>query len=163
MCLTTLPSTFVSLFAVMTQTDSGSLLFVISASLYGIVYLGACALVWSLAPKIAKLVENDIPQFETEGHEFTVSNVMTTGLILLGFFVLSRALPSFVRILMAAMAPSLDTNFPKALSTLDGVQKALIPWSDIAAMVVQITFGSWLILGSRGIVTFLRKVRYAGR
>jgi hypothetical protein len=103
------------------------------------------------------------PQFEREDNEFSVSTVLTCGLIILGFFVLSDALPSLVRIVIAVLKPSLDDNFSQVIANATGTRKAIIPWSDIIAMIVRVAFGIWLILGSCGIVAFLKKVRYAGR
>jgi len=162
MVLMSLPSALISLVAVMSASDTGAQQFAIPTMLYVIGYLVSFGVLWSFAPKIAKLIEGDMPEIETDKGEFTVTNVMIIGLALLGFLVLSKALPSLVKIAIAIMVPSLDAHFPKTLSMGLG-RKALIPWSDIAAVIVQIGFGSWLIMGARGIASFLKKVRYAGR
>ncbi|NIW20267.1 hypothetical protein GWN28_18280 [candidate division KSB1 bacterium] len=160
--LTNLPPALASAFAIL-STDNTEAIFVVATSVHGLVYLIAGALLWGFSPKVARLIEGDIPQFEQEDNEFTVATVLTSGLIILGFFVLGDALPSLVRIGIAALQPSMDNNFPQVVANAAGARKSLIPWSDIVTMLVQLAFGIWLILGSRGIVAFLKKVRYAGR
>ena len=160
--LISLPTALVSVIAAISSVDMDALFFVVS-SLHGLIYLAAGALLWSFSPKVARLIEGDIPQFEREDNEFSVSTVLTCGLIILGFFVLSDALPSLVRIVIAVLKPSLDDNFSQVIANATGTRKAIIPWSDIIAMIVRVAFGIWLILGSCGIVAFLKKVRYAGR
>lgn len=160
--LTTLPTALASLFAAVSSTDMDAL-FLIAAPLHGLIYLAAGALLWSFSPKVARLIEGDIPQFEREDNEFTVATALSCGLIILGFFVLSEALPSLLRIAVASLRPSLDDNFTKVIANATGVRKSIIPWSDIIAMMTRVALSIWLILGARGIVAFLKKVRYAGR
>ncbi|MFA5517201.1 MAG: hypothetical protein WDA20_13025 [Desulfuromonadales bacterium] len=160
--LISLPTALASVIAVISSTDTDALFF-IASSLHGLIYFAAGALLWSFSPMVARLIEGDIPQFEREDNEFTVSTVLTSGLIILGFFVLSDALPSLMRIVIAVIKPSLDDNFTQVIANATGAREAIIPWSDSIAMIGRIAFGVWLILGSRGIVAFLKKVRYAGR
>ena len=65
--------------------------------------------------------------------------------------------------MIAFLKPSLDDNFSQVVANAAEAREAIIPWSNIITMIVRIAFGVWLILGSRGIVAFLKKVRCAGR
>ena len=161
--LTQFPTALASLYTTITVQGDQNEMMAIYTSLFGITYLIACAAIWTLSPRVAKFVEKDLPQLEAKENEFTTGNVLTIGVIILGFFVISKGIPALVKIVFATLLPSFDSSFDKMLSPLNGNQVTIIPWSDIVSVIVQIAIGIWFILGSKGIVSFLKKVRYAGR
>ena len=144
--------------------DSNSQLIGIVGTSYGLLYLIACGILWPLAPKVAARIEGDLPpEEEKEKINNNYTNYLVIGLTLLGFLILSDAIPTLVRIITAVLLPSFDTNYAKVLSNLNGKKVTIIPWSEIVFLLTQLSIGAWFILGSSGIITFLKKVRYAGR
>ena len=143
--------------------DSNSQLLIIVGSSFGIFYLIACGILWPLAPKMAAVIERDLQPEEKEKYDFNYSSCLVIGLTLLGFIILSDAIPTLVKIITAILLPSFDNNYVKILTNLNGKQTTIIPWSEIIYLITQLIIGAWFVLGSSGIVTFLKKVRYAGR
>ena len=143
--------------------DSNSQLMTIIGSSYGILYLIACGFLWPLAPKIAAFIEKDLQPEENEKLELNYTSCLTIGLTLLGFIVLSGAIPTLVKVVTAVLLPSFDTNYAKVLSRINGDKITIIPWSEILHLIVELFIGVWFVFGSSGIITFLKKVRYAGR
>ena len=160
MGMTGVPSTLAAIFS---ATDFSSKLTAAAFGSYIVIYLIAWLFIWFYAPKVAKLVEKDIPHSEGHETELNIPNVMSLGLVFLGFYVLTNAIPSFVQIIIAYIAPAYDTEFEKMVGTFSGEYTANVPWSNIASLIVQTAFSTWLILGSKGIVSFVMKVRFAGR
>jgi hypothetical protein len=146
------------------SSDSSSQLFTVVGSSFGLFYLIACGILWPLAPKVADRIERDLPPEEVkEKSNDNYSNFLVIGLTLLGFLVLSDAIPTLVKIITAILLPSFDANYAKVLSSLNAEKVTVIPWSDIIYLITQLLIGAWFIFGSSGIVAFLKKVRYAGR
>ncbi len=163
MGLASLPAAVVSFISLLDFADPDSTVFLVSTSFNGFGYLLACLALWWLSPRIARLVEKGLPPDEAPETEFTPPVVLSIGLVLLGFLILSWAIPSLVRIAVALLLPSLDTHYVKTLATMGGAPRSLVPWSDILSTLVRMAFGTWLVVGSRGIAAFLKKVRYADR
>ena len=152
-----------AIFAIFSASDLNSKLTAVVFGSYTVLYLFAWLILWFYAPKAAKLVEKDIPHSEVHETELSVPNVMSLGLVFLGFYVISNAIPSLVQIIIAYIAPAYDTEFEKTIATFSGEYTANVPWSNIASLITQLAFSAWLILGSKGIVSFIMKVRFTGR
>lgn len=94
------------------------------------------------------------------GNELSISSIQTSALSILGFFILSNAIPQLPHILTVVIFPETNSSFPSTVYGL-GSQKTLIPWDDIVYLAVRLGLGFWFIFGSSGILYYISKVRNA--
>ncbi|MBN1142320.1 MAG: hypothetical protein JXB25_11095 [Deltaproteobacteria bacterium] len=160
--LTDLPSALLGILGAMKQIEFGTF-FVLTTAVHGLSYFLFGSLLILFSSKIAKFIGRDSCDLKKEKDEFVTSSYLTLGLIILGFFILSSGLPRLVQIIFAIYIPALDSQFAKVLIDIHGNKKAIIPWSSIVAVATEIYLSIWLIFGSKGIVTFLKKVREGGK
>ena len=143
--------------------ESDALFVTAMVTTYGLFYLVGCAILWPLAPKITDCICRGSlfePSTETE---LNTKNLQVAALSILGFLVLSGAIPEMVRILAAVFFPTFNSEYPMIANGMGGGKTPIIPWSDIIYLTVRLCLGVWFVLGSSGIIYFIQKVRNAGR
>lgn len=129
---------------------------------YGLLYLVGCAFLWPLAPQIAKAICKGFVHETTPDTELNTANFQTAALSILGFLILSGAVPSLVQILSAVVFPSLNSKYIAMPYGLDHKMVTIIPWSDIIYAVARLALGVWFVFGSSGIIHLIQKARSAG-
>ena len=130
---------------------------------YGLLYLVGCTILWPLAPKITNAICKGFVHESTPNSDISIANIQIAALSVLGFIILSGAVPSLIRILSAVVFPSLNSKYSAVPYGLDSKMVTIIPWSDIIYLVARLTLGVWFIIGSSGIIHLTHKLRNAGR
>lgn len=131
--------------------------------LWGVPYLVGCLVLWPLAPKISKLICKGFTSKQTPETELNTHNIQIAALSVLGFFILSSAIPTLIQILSVVLYPALNSNWDTMFYGLENQKKVLIPWDNIIYLVVRLALGIWLIIGAAGIQKTVQKIRSVGR
>ena len=145
------------------SNSSDALLMAVLIAGYGLLYLAGCAILWPLAPKITNAICKGFHQEQTPTTELNIANAQIAVLSILGFYILSLAVPSLVRIMTAVTFPSYNSKFNVISHGLNSELTTIIPWSDISFLIVRLAIGIWLVIGSTGIVNLVLKIRNAAR
>ncbi|MCC7204591.1 MAG: hypothetical protein IT441_05895 [Phycisphaeraceae bacterium] len=130
------------------------ILYFLSASLPLILFAALGALLWfraaRLADRMVRGTDSEATPLPADRH-----TVQAIAFSAIGLFVLLQVIPTFATQMMtAAVAQDLSRT-----------RYELLDWrwkTAVAATLVQIALGLWLLLGARGIVTTLGKLRHAG-
>ncbi|HEY1686625.1 MAG TPA: hypothetical protein VGG19_17820 [Tepidisphaeraceae bacterium] len=107
---------------------------------------------WFRAPRLASRMVSTDPQPVTNA-TVTKDDVMAVAISVIGIYLLVQGIDSVVQILLEY----------KLGSEHGGLAWYLSGWqSQFWASVIHVVIAIWLILGSRGIVHFMKRVRTAG-
>lgn len=157
-----LPLSFAPLFANMDVLGDGlgdmKKVFIIAISIQGGLYLVACVIVWRVAPRMANIVENGLPQFELQDNKLTAPTLLQVGLIIIGFLTVVKSLPSLVQTLFTVLMPLYYGISPAEISSAKNLKLGSIKlWAEIVLLIFKLLIGTFLILASYKIAFFTRK------
>ncbi|SHF72850.1 hypothetical protein SAMN04487965_2557 [Microbulbifer donghaiensis] len=123
---------------------AGALLFMIASSAILINFPGTVA-IWLL------------PKTETSGADLSqpAKDLQTTGLTILGFFVLTYAIPEFVQNLYMWWQA-------KGITVLNEIVKPRERFAEVLYSGIQLALGLFLVLQAKGISALVARLRYDG-
>lgn len=145
------------------HSDSQTVFMSIILSILGALYLIGCIIMWPLAPRFAKAICTGCEYETLPKSEINTSNLQVAAISVLGFFILSSAIPSLIQIVSAVIFPVFNSRFETTLQGLDSKSVTLIPWSELIYVVIRLVIGFWFILGSSGLVHLAQQFKNAGK
>ncbi len=145
------------------HSDSQTVFMAVILSILGILYLVGCVILWPLAPRFAKAICKGCDYEELPKSGINTSNIQVAAISVLGFFILSSAIPSLIQIISAVLFPVFNSRFETTLQGLDNKTVTLIPWSELIHVTIRLAIGFWFILGSSGLIKLTQQFRNAGK
>ena len=145
------------------HSDSQTVFMSVILSILGLLYLFGCAILWPLAPRFANAICKGCEYELLPETEINTLNIQVAAISVLGFYILSSAIPSLIQIIGAVLFPVFNSRFETTLHGLDNKTVTLIPWSDLLFVSIRLALGFWFILGSSGLVNLTQKFRNAGK
>ncbi len=127
--------------------------------------IGVCFALWFFAPRIAGMVETGLKSEGIESLNVEAKTILDIGLVILGVFVLTEAIPALAQIIAIVVYPQPDPTSPASYLSMkfDGSYKAKLPISKLIFLLAELGIGLFLIFGYNGICQFILKARNAGR
>jgi len=145
------------------HSDSQTVFLSIVLTILGSLYLIGCIIIWPFAPRFAKAICTGCEYETLPKSEINTSNIQVAAISVLGFFILSSAIPSLIQIVSAVLFPVFNTRFETTLQGLNNKSVTLIPWSELIYIIIRLVIGFWFILGSSGLVHLTQQFRNAGK
>jgi len=101
---------------------------------------------WFAAPLLAKSIfKSEVPE---DGTQASLVNVQTTAFSVVGLFLLATGFPNLVNVVLIILTST----------SIQGSSRVMI--HNIVGFVLKIALGLWLLLGSRGLVKFIRSMQH---
>jgi hypothetical protein len=111
---------------------------------------------WYWSTSLGNLLGRDVSDTHVK-RECTLENLQTVAVSLFGIFVLTVAIPDLLNLIVSWLFPKANPRYTMTLG-LHGETKAEIPIMDFLRVGIQLVMGFWLLLGSQGLVAWIRTV-----
>jgi hypothetical protein len=121
--------------------------------------LAFCVFVFAkkLAGYITKDLENGTVEFNDKNYEI----LQVVGFSLLGMYLLMYTLPTIVKIIASYAFPAPNNKYEVFI--MPSGYKTKIPLSDILGEITQLGVGLWLLIGSRGLASAVKRAWSMGK
>jgi hypothetical protein len=113
----------------------------------------ACLLI-IYAKKIASFTTRGLDNTNTQLNEPKYDCLQAVAFSILGMYILLYAIPALIKLVLIELLPAGSNSSEGIL--FPAAEKARVPIEVIVEYVVQVALGLWLVLGSKGITSWLR-------